>query len=73
MPDWTSDTGEMKHVGRNYLASMGIYIFNKQLLFDLLEKEHTKATDFGKEIIPEKNCFQPCKNAPTRKDQWHHT
>lgn len=53
LADWTSDTGEMKHMGRNYLASMGIYIFNKQLLFDLLEKEHTKATDFGKEIIPD--------------------
>ena len=31
LPDWTSDTGdEMKAKGRNYLASMGIYIFNRQ-------------------------------------------
>lgn len=52
LPEWTSDTGEMKHQGRNYLASMGIYIFNKKLLFDLLETEHNTATDFGKEIIP---------------------
>jgi glucose-1-phosphate adenylyltransferase len=34
-----------------YLASMGIYVFNRQVLFDLLEKM-TSSTDFGKEIIP---------------------
>ncbi|MBZ5856199.1 glucose-1-phosphate adenylyltransferase [Flavihumibacter profundi] len=54
LPDWVSDTGaEMKAHGRNYLASMGIYIFNRKLLFDLLENEKKDATDFGKEIIPE--------------------
>ncbi|MBK6827769.1 MAG: glucose-1-phosphate adenylyltransferase [Chitinophagaceae bacterium] len=53
LADWESDTGEqMKGKGRNYLASMGIYIFNRKLLFDLLMKEHAAATDFGKEIIP---------------------
>ena len=53
LPDWVSDTGtEMKANGRNYLASMGIYIFNRKLLFDLLETEKKDATDFGKEIIP---------------------
>jgi glucose-1-phosphate adenylyltransferase len=52
--DWVSETGdEMKARGRNYLASMGIYIFNKKLLFDLLEDEKKDATDFGKEIIPD--------------------
>jgi glucose-1-phosphate adenylyltransferase len=51
--DWVSDTGgEMKNQGRNYLASMGIYIFNTSLLFDLLQNEFSKATDFGKEVIP---------------------
>lgn len=51
--DWVSDTGsEMKAMGRDYLASMGIYIFNRQLLFDLLMNESKDATDFGKEIIP---------------------
>ena len=39
--------------GRIYLASMGIYIFNRDLLFDLLETENKDATDFGKEIIPQ--------------------
>jgi glucose-1-phosphate adenylyltransferase len=54
LPDWVSDTGaEMKTAGRNYLASMGIYIFNRQLLFDLLLTEFKDATDFGKEIIPQ--------------------
>ena len=54
LADWTSDTGEaMKNMGRKYLASMGIYIFNRKLLFDLLEVEKKDATDFGKEIIPE--------------------
>ncbi len=52
--DWVSDTGdEMRAEGRIYLASMGIYIFNRKLLFDLLLDEANKdTTDFGKEIIP---------------------
>lgn len=53
LPEWVSDTGaEMKSQGRNYLASMGIYIFNRQFLFDQLLEEKKDATDFGKEIIP---------------------
>ena len=32
---------------------MGIYIFNRKLLFDLLQNEYMEATDFGKEIIPQ--------------------
>ena len=54
LPEWVSDTGDiMKGKGRNYLASMGIYIFNRKLLFDLLQNEYVNATDFGKEIIPQ--------------------
>jgi len=53
LTEWASDTGaEMQQHGRNYLASMGIYIFNKQVLFDLLKEDYKDATDFGKEIIP---------------------
>ena len=53
LPEWVSDTGgDMKAQGRNYLASMGIYVFNRKLLFALLEEEKKDATDFGKEIIP---------------------
>jgi glucose-1-phosphate adenylyltransferase len=36
---------------RPYLASMGIYVFSRETLFDLLNGNPT-ATDFGKEIIP---------------------
>jgi len=36
--------------GRTHVASMGIYIFKKKVLFDLLEQDDHE--DFGKEIIP---------------------
>ena len=52
LPQWTSDVSdEMKNEGRHYLASMGIYIFNRDLLIDLMKNPGTK--DFGKEIIPQ--------------------
>lgn len=35
-----------------YIASMGIYVFKRQVLLDLL-KQYNDFTDFGKEIIPE--------------------
>ena len=54
LKDWVSDTGsEMKAQGRNYLASMGIYVFNKEILYQFLNEVHPNATDFGKEIIPD--------------------
>ena len=54
LSDWESDTGDdMKKSGRKYLASMGIYIFNRQLMFDYLQNNYLEATDFGKEIIPQ--------------------
>ncbi|RXR31267.1 glucose-1-phosphate adenylyltransferase [Flavobacterium piscinae] len=52
LPQWTSEVSdEMKNDGRHYLASMGIYIFNRELLIDLMKNPDTK--DFGKEIIPQ--------------------
>jgi glucose-1-phosphate adenylyltransferase len=52
LPNWTSDVGqEMKAQGRDYLASMGIYIFNRDLLVELMNIPNTN--DFGKEIIPQ--------------------
>jgi len=36
--------------GRNFLGSMGIYVFRKDLLVDVLME--TNAADFGKEVIP---------------------
>ncbi|HVT86471.1 MAG TPA: glucose-1-phosphate adenylyltransferase [Chitinophagaceae bacterium] len=54
LADWTSDTGEeMRQAGKIFLASMGIYIFNRKLLWDILVNEKPEATDFGKEIIPQ--------------------
>ncbi|MBK6286275.1 MAG: glucose-1-phosphate adenylyltransferase [Gammaproteobacteria bacterium] len=37
------------HDGDRYLASMGIYVFNRATLVELLDNTHT---DFGKHIIP---------------------
>jgi len=52
LPDWTSEVSDdMKSQGRNHLASMGIYIFNRDLLIDLMKNPDTN--DFGKEIIPQ--------------------
>jgi glucose-1-phosphate adenylyltransferase len=52
LKDWASDVGEeMEKEGRVYLGSMGIYIFNRDLLIKLMNDEST--VDFGKEIIPQ--------------------
>lgn len=52
LPDWTSEvSADMKSQGRDYLASMGIYIFNRELLIELMKDPST--IDFGKEIIPQ--------------------
>lgn len=52
LPEWTSEvSGEMKNEDRHYLASMGIYIFNRDLLVELMKDSSTN--DFGKEIIPQ--------------------
>ncbi len=52
LPGWESEVStEMKEEGREYLASMGIYIFNRAVLDEVLTD--TETIDFGKEIIPE--------------------
>jgi glucose-1-phosphate adenylyltransferase len=52
LKDWVSDVGDsMRAQKRNYLASMGIYVFNRDVLLNLLEGNDS--TDFGKEIIPQ--------------------
>jgi glucose-1-phosphate adenylyltransferase len=54
LSEWISDTGaEMQQQGRVYLASMGIYIFNKHVLYKLLKEVYPDATDFGKKIMPQ--------------------
>lgn len=48
---WESEVSdEMKSEGREYLASMGIYVFNRKLLEDVML--NTKDVDFGKDILP---------------------
>lgn len=52
LPDWTSPVSEeMQAQGKHYLASMGIYVFNRELLVKLMADDST--TDFGKEIMPQ--------------------
>lgn len=47
--EWFSARG-VSPAGRGCLASMGIYVFNRDVLVDMLEK--TDYRDFGKEIFP---------------------
>jgi glucose-1-phosphate adenylyltransferase len=48
-PAWIEAQG-IRSEGRDCLASMGIYLFNRQTLIDVLEK--TDYQDFGKEVFP---------------------
>jgi glucose-1-phosphate adenylyltransferase len=48
--EWIESRGVRCH-GRPYLASMGIYVFKRDALLDLLSARPL-ATDFGKEIFP---------------------
>ncbi len=50
--DWKSELPD-KHLDqkKEYLASMGIYVFNRKILNQLFQ-EKSNANDFGKEIIP---------------------
>lgn len=52
LPEWASEVGkEYADQGRVFLASMGIYLFNKALLIKLLD-DNPEEHDFGKGIIP---------------------
>jgi glucose-1-phosphate adenylyltransferase len=48
-PDWIDSRGIVSH-GRDCLASMGIYLFSRNTLIDVLQK--TDYQDFGKEVFP---------------------
>jgi glucose-1-phosphate adenylyltransferase len=53
LSEWTSEvTPKQKAAGKDYLASMGIYIFNRKALGSLLN-DNPNAVDFGKELIPD--------------------
>lgn len=52
LPNWKSPVEDsLVSEGKEYLASMGIYIFNRSTLRNLL-KDYPDSIDFGKEIIP---------------------
>lgn len=57
---WIDSRG-IESRGREYLASMGIYLFNRDTLVELLEKSDYQ--DFGKEVFP--------MSIRTRKVQTH--
>lgn len=49
--EWTSEVSEKsKSEGKEYLASMGIYVFNKNVLKKLFDEND--GDDFGKDLIP---------------------
>ncbi len=48
-PNWIDSRGVASH-GRDCLANMGIYLFNRNALVDVLRK--TDYRDFGKEVFP---------------------
>lgn len=48
-PSWLERLG-LNASGRPYLASMGIYLFNRSVLVDLLSQ--SDSTDFGHELLP---------------------
>jgi glucose-1-phosphate adenylyltransferase len=48
-PEWINAQG-LESRGRDCIANMGIYLFNRKTLVDVLEK--TNYQDFGKEVFP---------------------
>jgi glucose-1-phosphate adenylyltransferase len=49
--EWKSDVSDKSHrEGKDYLASMGIYVFSKNVLRTLFEEN--SGDDFGKDLIP---------------------
>lgn len=48
-PEWIDARG-IESRGRDCIASMGIYLFNRETLLEVLDK--TSYTDFGKEVFP---------------------
>lgn len=49
-PDWLEQQG-IESRGRDCLANMGIYLFNRDLLVDILQQ--TDSEDFGRQVFPQ--------------------
>jgi glucose-1-phosphate adenylyltransferase len=52
--EWMARRGIISH-GRPFLASMGIYLFKRDTLMELLQNPPL-ATDFGREVFPQSIC-----------------
>ncbi len=51
LPEWKSEVSEVnQQKGKEYLASMGIYLFNRKALKQIFDED--PGNDFGKELIP---------------------
>ena len=50
VPETTFNRFAMEAAGRTHLASMGVYVFNRDTLVELLKD--TEFEDFGREVIP---------------------
>jgi glucose-1-phosphate adenylyltransferase len=50
VPEEVFNQFQMDAAGRTHLASMGVYLFNWEVLKELLENSHHE--DFGREVIP---------------------
>src|SRR5690606_13540909 len=51
LPNWKSEVSEVnQQKGKEYLASMGIYLFNRKTLKQIFDED--PGNDFGKELIP---------------------
>ena len=63
-PAWIDAHGIASR-GRDCLANMGIYLFNRDTLVDVLEK--TDYRDFGKEVFPAVDPHPPRAGPPVRR------
>jgi glucose-1-phosphate adenylyltransferase len=50
-PEIRGERGNPREEEKTHVGSMGIYLFNKEVLLDILNK-HQNYADFGKQIIP---------------------
>ncbi|XP_078151428.1 glucose-1-phosphate adenylyltransferase large subunit 1-like [Carex rostrata] len=53
LEDMRVENGSVRHArDQPYIASMGVYVFNRQVLFNLLRSKYASSNDFGSEILP---------------------
>ncbi|KAJ3695290.1 hypothetical protein LUZ60_000667 [Juncus effusus] len=53
LEDMKVENGSVKLADNQpYIASMGVYVFNRHVLFNLLKSKYAKSNDFGSDILP---------------------